>query len=630
MCGICGIINFSGKPIEPQILSSMNNTLMHRGPDDEGYFFDNTAGASCGFGHRRLSIIDLYTGKQPIHNEDQTIWIVYNGEIYNFQELRHDLEKQGHKFYTKTDTEVIVHLYEQLGPECLEKLRGMFSFAIWDKKQKQLFLARDRIGKKPLNYYVDQNRLIFASETKAILKAENIIPELDLEAMHYYLTYQYVPAPYTMFKNIKKLLPAHYLIWNKSGLVIKKYWQVNFSDKINITEQDAAGQLMEQLKEATRLRLVSDVPLGVFLSGGMDSSAVVALMHLLKAPSIETFSIGFAEREYNELPYARQVAKLFNCKHHALLIKPKMLEILPKLIWHYNEPFGDYSCIPTYYVALMAKEYVKVVLTGDGGDESFAGYQRYAVFKQTKFLDLIPVFLRKALGTSYKILPNSPEMRSFFWQLKRFLKFMPYPDVRRYGGWMCCFDEDEKNSLYHNNITSALRNIDPLKLLENIYNKSHAQGLIDKIIATDILTYLPDDLLVKTDIATMANSLEARSPFLDHKIIEFGATVPENLKLNNTISKFILKQAFKHILPREILNRNKKGFGIPMGQWFRTDLKKYLTETLYSSKLIQDNILNKQFIDNIINVHMSGSEDYGYKLWNLLNLELWYDTFIKS
>ncbi|MFH1776950.1 MAG: asparagine synthase (glutamine-hydrolyzing) [Candidatus Omnitrophota bacterium] len=628
MCGICGIVNFDGRPVDKIMLQRMTNTLIHRGPDEEGYFYDQSNRISCGLGHRRLSIIDLNTGRQPIHNEDQTIWIVFNGEIYNFQELKINLLKQGHRFYTKTDTEVIIHLYEEYGTKLLKFLRGMFAFAIWDKKQPRLFLARDRLGKKPLNYYLDDKRIIFASEIKAISAADNVERRVDVEAMHYYLTYQYVPAPYTMFEGIKKILPAHYLLWDKNNLTIQRYWQVDFTHKQRSNKDRIGEELLNNLKEATKLRLISDVPLGVFLSGGMDSSAVVALMASLGVSEIKTFSIGFEEKEYDELRFARIVAERFNCEHHEFRVEPKIIEILPKLIWHYNEPFGDYSCIPTYCVAKMARDFVKVVLTGDGGDESFAGYLRYAIFKWTKFLDYLPQSLLKIISSLGNILGPSPEMRTNIWQIKRFLKFMTERGVRQYGNWMCGFETKEKAMLYHPDILADIETVDPLALIEDVYARSKANNPLAKIIATDLVTYLPNDLLVKMDIATMANSIEARSPFLDYQVVEFAATISGNEKLKGISGKLILKKIFKGILPDEIITRGKRGFGVPIGKWFRGNLKKYLLEVMNSSLLVKDNFLNQKFIDAIINKHLDGENDYGYKLWLLLNLELWYNQFI--
>jgi len=379
MCGICGIL--SPEPVDEGLLRSMCDVLKHRGPDEEGYYTDYDTGGGIGLGHRRLSIIDLEDGRQPIYNEDKSVWIVYNGESYNFQELRPELESKGHRFYTHTDTEVIVHLYEEYGVDCLNHLRGMFAFAIWDVKRKRLFLARDRAGQKPLVYTRCRDKFIFASEIKSILKNKDVERQVDPYSLDLYLNYQYAPAPRTIFKGINKLPPAHYLIYEKGKVTVERYWDLSFEPKLKISKKEAQGEIIRLLEESTKLRLVSDVPLGVFLSGGVDSSAIVAMMARLGVNPIKTFSIGFQESEFNELEYARVIAEQFKTEHKEFIVKPDAIEVLPKLIWHYNEPFADSSAIPTYYVAKMTSEYVKVVLNGDGGDESFGGYERYAGMK---------------------------------------------------------------------------------------------------------------------------------------------------------------------------------------------------------------------------------------------------------
>ncbi|MCD5401370.1 asparagine synthase (glutamine-hydrolyzing), partial [candidate division NPL-UPA2 bacterium] len=390
MCGICGIVDFKGEPVAEEVLRRMGEVLRHRGPDDEGMYINakcQMPNAKCqiGLGHRRLSIIDLDTGHQPMSNEDGTVWIVFNGEIYNFQDLRPDLEKKGHKFFSRSDTEVIIHLYEEFGSDCLKFLRGMFALAIWDEKRERLFLARDRVGQKPLCYTESNDQLIFASELKAILQVPDVPREVNLEAVHHYLTYQYVPAPLTMFKGIKKLPPAHFLIWEKGQVRIERYWKLSFRPGIIKSEEDCQERLGALFEEAVKLRLVSDVPLGAFLSGGIDSTAVVGMMSRLSNRAVKTFSIGFKEKAYNELKFARIAAEYFKTEHHEFIVRPEALKILPKLIWHYNEPFADSSAIPTYYVAERTREYVTVVLNGDGGDESFAGYPRYRAVKLAEY-----------------------------------------------------------------------------------------------------------------------------------------------------------------------------------------------------------------------------------------------------
>jgi asparagine synthase (glutamine-hydrolysing) len=639
MCGICGIFEFnSQKSVDKELLNKMCKVMNYRGPDEEGIHLGcagTNGGYRVGLGHRRLSIIDLKSGKQPIHNEDRKIWITFNGEIYNFKSLRGELEKRGHCFYTHTDTEVIVHLYEDYGVKCVDYLRGMFAFAIWDERTKQLFLARDRLGKKPLVYTVIDNKLIFASEIKSLLEYNQMKKEIDMQSLDLYLTYQYVPSPLSIFKNIKKLPPASILICNAAGeLKISKFWDIDYRKKLDFSNskfkmEEIYNQINSRLEEAVNIRMISDVPLGAFLSGGVDSSAVVGMMSKFSSKPVKTFSIGFEEDDFSELEYARTVADLFHTQHHEFIVKVRMLDVLPRIVWHYNEPFADSSCIPSYYVARETGKFVKVALNGDGGDESFGGYDRYRANKMALFFQKLPLGLRKAMWKyPVKHFPESVGKKSYLRQMKRFIqsadKPMPLPNTE----WHSVFNSAQKKSLYTEEMSKKTVDWDANEYLFQIYNNAYASDFLDKIFYTDVKSYLPEDLLVKMDIATMANCLETRSPFLDHKFMEFTATLPYQWKIKGLTSKYILKKSLKGFLPNKILNRKKMGFGVPIGKWFRGELKNYLTETLLAQKSIQRGYFRKESIERLLAEHFSGRVSHTYRLWSLLVLEVWHQIFI--
>lgn len=625
MCGICGKINFNSEPIDSKLIHSMAEVLNHRGPDDMGVYVNG----NVGLGHKRLSIIDLSgEARQPMSNEDSSIWIVYNGEIYNFQELKKTLEEKGHIFRSRSDTEVIIHLYEDSGIECVKLLRGMFAFAIWDENKKRLFLARDRIGKKPLNYAVKNDFLIFASEIKSILEDPDIKREVNSDSLHHYLTYQYVPHPETMFMGIKKLLPGHILVWEQGKIKIEQYWSLSYKDKVKLTEEECSERLLELLTEATKIRLISDVPLGAFLSGGIDSSAIVAIMSKISNKPVKTFSIGFKEKSFNELKYAKTIAKLFNTEHREYIVEPDCLEVLPKLIWHFDEPFADSSSIAVYYLARMTHQEVTVALNGDGGDESFAGYKRYAMNKMANIYSLAPLFIRNTITGFIKGFPESTAKNGFIKNFKRFVKGTNFSKENRYGYWMSIFDNESKNNLYSEYFKNRLANTNSWDYIAENYRKCDVIDLLDSTLFVDVMTYLPCDLLTKVDITSMANSLECRSPFLDHKLMEFCASIPSNLKLKGITTKYILKKALKKILPSGILQRKKAGFGVPVGSWFRNELKRYGYETLLSQKSIERGYFDKDALKRLLDEHCSGKIDHGHRIWALVNLELWHQMFI--
>ncbi|MFH0795613.1 MAG: asparagine synthase (glutamine-hydrolyzing) [Candidatus Omnitrophota bacterium] len=617
MCGIVGRIEKSGRKVDEQILIRMARSLRHRGPDEEGFYFNG----DIGLGHRRLAIIDLTTGRQPLKNETGKIILVANGEIYNFQQIRHELKKRGHLFQTKSDNEVIVHLYEEKGVDCLQDLRGMFAFGLWDEDKKRLFLSRDRLGKKPLVYAETSSAFTFASEIRTLLIAPDVTKEIDPEALNTFLTLQYIPSPQSIFTGIKKIPAGHYLIYQHGEIKIERYWSPDFNHKLRISEEEAQRLLSETLKEAVRLRMISDVPLGAFLSGGIDSSAVVALMsHLSKKP-VKTFSIGFSERNYDELKYARKVAKTFHTDHAEFVVKPDVISILPRIVEHYGEPFGDSSAIPTFYLCGETRKYVTVALSGDGGDENFAGYPRYrqALFLE-KILDFRPRLLKTISGAS--LYRRYGSLRKIEWALRDAPSLTP---ARRYSRWLTVFPESEKESLYQPFFKQGLLS-DPLYQVEKDWKE--AKDLLEKMLLVDFKTYLPDCLQVKMDIASMAHGLEIRSPFLDHKLVELIASLPAGYKIRYTRSKYLLRKSLKGMLPEEVLKRKKKGFGIPLAVWFRKDLQGYLTSFILGEKALKRGYFNPEHIRKILGEHLSGRVDHANRLYLLLVLEMWHQMYI--
>ncbi len=627
MCGICGKIYFDrSRPVDERLIRQMTDVLQHRGPDDSGVFVSG----SIGLGHRRLSIIDLSAaGRQPMANEDGSLQIVLNGEIYNYKELRPELEAQGHIFSSQTDTEVVVHLYEQEGPACVQRLRGMFAFAVWDARRQELFLARDRVGKKPLSYAIVDGSLIFASELKSLLKDPALASEVDPVALHHYLTYQYVPGPQTIFKGVHKLPPAHTLLLRNGNIKTERYWQLSYTDQLQLPQlEDYCDQLRHVFTEAVKIRLRSDVPLGAFLSGGVDSSATVAVMAQLLDRPVKTFSIGFDDKDFDELQYAGMVARQYGTEHTEFVVRPEAVKILPTLIYHYDEPYADSSAIPTYYVSKLTREHVTVALNGDGGDESFAGYERYWADALAARYEHIPRLLREGICGAANLLPYREHRWSFSRRLRRFLNGVADEPARRYVRWLCYFSNDMKDDLYSAAFKQAMAGHDSVSLTEAAYAESNAPTLLEKQLYADVTMYLPYDLLVKVDIASMANSLEARSPFLDHKVMEFAARLPAHLKLRSGQGKFLLKKAFEPMLPREVLYRKKMGFGVPISRWLRSDLKQPAYDILLDSRTIGRGYFKREAVQQLLDDHVSMRADHSYRLWALLWLELWHRMFV--
>jgi asparagine synthase (glutamine-hydrolysing) len=622
MCGICGIFEYERRePIAQELVHRMNQTIVHRGPDDEGIFTD----AGLGFGFRRLSIIDLAGGHQPLSNEDGSMWVMLNGEIYNYPELRKDLEDHGHRFATHSDTETIVHLYEEYGEDCFRRLRGMFAIAIWDSRQRKLLLARDRVGKKPLFYAADSKRIIFGSELKVILAADGFSREIDREAVADYFSFGYIPAPKTIYGAARKLKPGHYLVASAKGIYEKEYWDISFAQVEQHSEAEWCERLRHELCVATRVRLMSDVPLGAFLSGGIDSSSVVAMMsHLMKIP-VTTCSIGFDEKEFNEAEYARELAQHFHTDHHEQFVRPNALEVLDKLAWHFDEPFADSSAIPTYYVSKVARQFVTVALGGDGGDESFAGYHRYYYDQlENQRRAFLPLPVRRGifgpLGRAYPAIPRAPR----FLRAKATLQSMARSPLEGYFHEVSLFREDLKSRLFTGDFAQSLGDYDSREVLQHYYDHARTDDLLSRIQYVDIKTYLADDILAKVDRASMAVSLEVRAPLLDHVLMEFAAKIPSSLKLRGKNGKYILKKALESVLPPQTMKRKKQGFGVPLGQWFRNELKDVAHDAIFSH---DDGILNPATLHAIWDEHQQGVYDRSPQLWAVLMFRKWRQAF---
>jgi len=630
VCGIAGAVSFSGRRVEEGTVVAMCDAIRHRGPDDRGVLsFAPPPGGrgSAGLGSQRLAIIDVAGGHQPIANEDRTVWTVFNGELYNFQELRRGLESRGHVFRTSSDTEVIVHLYEEKGDAFVADLEGMFALAVWDIPRERLLLARDRFGKKPLLYAQRGDELHFASEFSGLRAAGALTQDIDLEALDAYLTFMSIPAPLTIYRGVRKLPPASRLIADKQGVRVERYWQLEYLPKIEISERDATVRVRELLTDAVRKRLISEVPLGAFLSGGVDSSAVVAVMAGLTSRPVKTFSIGFGDPDYDELPHARRVAAHYNCDHHEFVVEPKAIDILPTLVRHYGEPYADSSAIPSYYLARLTRQHVTVALNGDGGDEAFAGYPWHLANRVIGGWQGVPAFMRRgAERTLQAVLPPSAERRSFVSRLKRLLKAASGTPAERYAGWIGVFSEDLKREM----VRPEWFRPNTMRCLAAMFKRFESLDPVDMFLAADTEWYLPTDLLVKMDIATMANSLEARSPFLDHHLVEFVARLPSRFKLSGRTSKHILRQAVADLVPADNLSRPKRGFAVPIGRWLRKDLREFAADHLLGARASERGLFDRAVVARIVDEHQSGRADHAHHLWVLLMLELWHREFMDA
>jgi asparagine synthase (glutamine-hydrolysing) len=622
MCGIAGKFNFDPtNPVDRNRLAAMTSVVAHRGPDADGFY----VGPGIGLGHRRLSIIDLSTGDQPLTNEDRTIWVVFNGEIYNFADIRSELETFGHQFRTHTDTEVIVHAYEQWGDRAIERFRGMFAFALWDEPRRRLLLVRDRLGVKPLCYSATPSGVTFGSEIKSILEDPDVPRGWSAEALDAYLTLTYVPCPQTMYSAVWKLPPGHLLVAENGRVTVRRYWDLTFTgDGDASREEEYLEELDRLVNESVRLRLVSDVPLGAFLSGGIDSSAVVAAMAQVCAGRVVTTSVGFDEDGFNELEYARTVARHLGVEQHEQIVRPDIVDLLPKLAWHFDEPFADSSAVPTYYVSKAARERVTVALSGDGGDELWAGYGRHRVERwelgARRWLG--PAGGRLA-GRLAGHLPLAVKgARSL-----RHLALSPAEACARkhaYGQ----FESDARGRLYTHDFANDVRNADPFAGFRRAYGSCPSTDPLDRALYVDVKTYLVDDIMTKVDKMSMAVSLESREPLLDHKLLEFAATVPTSLKLKNGQSKYLLRRLLERRIPKSIVDRPKHGFEAPIGEWLRGPLAPLVDGLLTDGRLRDRGIFDDRAVARIWHEHRGGRHDHRHRLWTLVMLELWFRQFV--
>jgi asparagine synthase (glutamine-hydrolysing) len=618
MCGIAGIVSLDGRTVDPSDVRIMCSVLTHRGPDDEGLF----VGSGAALGMRRLSIIDLETGSQPLVNEDRTIWAVCNGEIYNHEELRFDLERRGHVFATRSDAETIVHLYEELGPGCVDRLRGMFALAVWDDRRRELLLARDRLGIKPLYYAVAGGRLLFASELKAILARPEVERRLSWQAIGHLFTFQTTPARQSIVEGVLKLEPAHLLLASAGGSVrTRRYWQVRFEPDGASSEPELTERLHGLLEESVRLHLASDVPLGAFLSGGVDSSAVVATMARVSPGRVRTFSVGFDDRDYDELAHARAVARSFGTEHHEVIVTPDALDVVDDLAWHLDEPFGDSSAIPTFMVSRLASRSVKVVLSGDGGDELFAGYDKYVVEGREKRVEHLFGPVRGILGLTAALWPRAARGRNL---LRHFSLHGP----ARYLDASILFRLEDQERLFRPEAFALVSAHDPGRGAA-----AHLRGTsghwLSALQSLDLAGYLPLDILTKVDRMSMAHGLETRVPLLDHRLVEFAATLPPGLVLRDGVTKSIFKRALHGLLPDAILERRKQGFAVPLGRWFRGRLEPFVRDLLLSERCRRRGLFNERFIDALLARHARG-RDLDAAIWTLISFELWCRTFLDA
>jgi len=624
MCGIAGFVESAA--VDPltadgrrDLLHRMCDVIRHRGPDDEGILVED--GAALGM--RRLSIIDLSTGHQPIHNEDRTVWVVFNGEIYNFRVLRSELEAAGHRFYTATDTEVIVHAYEEWGTAAIARLRGMFGLAIWDRRSRSLLVARDRIGIKPMHYSVVGGRLYFGSEIKSLLCAPDLPRDLDVHALDHYLSFLYTPRDGSIFAHVRKLPPGHLLTWHDGHLRVEQYWELPADEGFQGSEADAVAQLRDVLTDAVRSHLMSDVPLGAFLSGGVDSSLVVGLM-AGETARVKTFSIGFDEPAYDELEPARLVAAHFGTDHHEFVVKPDAVGILDKLVSHFDEPFADSSAIPTWYVSELARRHVTVVLSGDGGDELFGGYDRYLPHRRVAAFDRYsPPAIRRLAAVAAGRLPHGARG-------KNFLRHVGRDDRGRYLDAVRFYSSDEKPALLSPDIARLLNGSDPEAQLARRFERFGDLPWASQMMRFDAETYLPEDVLTKVDRMSMAHSIESRVPLLDNRVIDFASSLPSSLKIQDGRRKHVLKQVAAALLPPDILARPKQGFGVPLDVWFRGNLRDLFADTLLSPRTLQRGYFQPPFIRRLVDEHIRGKRDHTLRLWQLVVFERWHREYVDA
>jgi asparagine synthase (glutamine-hydrolysing) len=632
MCGITGLVNYDRqRPVDPEILARMNEVIRHRGPDSDGFYLQKPVGLAI----RRLAVIDLVAGDQPISNEDGSVWLVFNGEIYNYQELRSRLERIGHRFRTHSDTETIVHLYEEYGTACVDSLRGMFAFALWDQPRARLLLARDRLGKKPLYYAEHDGALLFGSELKCLLQYPEFPRRPDLTAIDLFLALQYVPDPLGAFQGVQKLPAAHRLVWEAGKIQIERYWELNYEPKIEEPIAQLEEELLKRLEEAVRIRLVSDVPLGVHLSGGIDSSVVTALAAKRTSRPIKTFSMGFEEERFSELPYARLVAEMYGTEHHEFVVRFGDIPLLiRKLVRQFDEPFADPSAIPVYLLAQRTREHVTVALNGDGGDELFAGYIRYGLDRYAGAYARLPSLLGQklfpALLTSVRQPLDRPGEENWLAGVKRLAQAARTTQKANFLRWGSYFSSSMKAQLWKDELASGFETpqTPTEQWLSDIFDRAPADSSLDRTLYVDTTTYLPGDLLVKADRMTMAHSLEARSPFLDHDFQSWAARLPSRYKWNGKIHKYLLKRACAKLLPARLLARGKQGFGIPLGAWIQGPLRQWVQELLLNPDARIGAYLKRDSVQHLFEEHLRGRESHANRLWALVMLEVWLQEYL--
>ncbi len=632
MCGICGFIQTQDQGLDTRsVLHAMCRTIQHRGPDDEGHYIQDNAA----LGARRLSIIDVAGGHQPISNEDGSVGIAHNGEVYNFPQLREKLLAAGHIFKSRTDTETVLHAYEEWGLDFAEKLRGMFVSAIWDSRRKRLVVIRDRLGIKPLYYtQLPDGSLVFGSELKAVLAHPQVRARLETRALDFFLTLEYIPAPYSIFQNIFKLPAGHTLVYEGGNIQVDRYWILPrpASPPVKRKTRDIPAlkdELYALLRESVELRMISDVPLGAFLSGGIDSSCIVGLMRELGASPLKTFSIGFEDQTYNELEHARRIARHFETEHEEFIIQPKALELTETLIRHLDEPFGDFSIFPTYLVSKMARQHVTVILSGDGGDEVFAGYEHYQAQKLAQKAWLAPV--HAALPSVVNRFPPTQKKKGFWNKLQRYSQGFELDPSLRHFRWMMFLTDKQKEALYSPSFITELGGLQPLNQqapFQQFFDNMATYDDVSAELYLDLNTYLIDNILVKVDRMSMAASLETRVPLIDHKIVEFMFDLPGELKLHGMTTKWLFKQTMERLLPKENITRKKEGFSIPIKHWLCGELKDLMLSTLDENRITQAGIFNFPEIQRMMDMHLQGKANYSHQLWALLVFQIWKENYL--
>jgi asparagine synthase (glutamine-hydrolysing) len=626
MCGIVGQLRPPGHAVDPELVARMCAGLEHRGPDARGIH----QSGRVGLGIQRLRVIDLDTGDQPIFNEDRSVVVVMNGEIYNFRELRDDLRRRGHVLATEGDTEVIVHLYEEHGADCVRHLHGMFAFALWDARRQQLLIARDRVGKKPLLYALRDGVLSFASEMQALLADDEIPRAVDPVAIDRYLELGYVPTPMSAIRGVRKLPPAHTLLMRDGEVTLQRYWALDYSRKLDVPVQELCERIRDGLRAATRRRMVSDVPLGAFLSGGIDSSAVVAAMAEASSEPVRTFSIGFDHERFDELPHARQVAERFGAVHEEFQVRADAIDVVPTLVRHYGEPFADTSAIPSFYLAAMARRQVTVALNGDGGDESFGGYTRYVANALAARLDRIPAPLRRGTAALGGRLREGDDISGLRNRVRRLAGTLALDAPARYGRYVAWVDEGRRDALYSPAFARAIAAAEVPDPIGAAWAQGSGAHPVDRMLEVDVRTYLVDDLIAKVDIATMAHALEARSPFLDHELMELAAAIPAELKVRGREKKWILREALREWLPDDLLDRPKQGFSVPLSDWLRGDLRSWVREILLDRASLDRGYFEPAAVEALLDRHDAGVDGEAKRIWALVMLELWHREFLTA